>query len=162
VCARLSPSTVVSLGDSFHDAGAMDRMDQEDRAALEALIGAYQWIWIGGNHDPQTPDGLDGVRAKTVRFGALTLRHEPDAGARIGEIAGHLHPAARVAGEARSIRVRCFATDAQRLVMPAFGAYTGGLNLSDPAFTPVFPQGAVALALGVRQLHPIAPDRQVG
>lgn len=160
VCGRTTPSTVVSLGDSFHDGEALARMDSADVATLESLIGAHRWIWISGNHDPETPADLDGVRAKTVQFGKVTLRHEPEAGAAHGEIAGHLHPAARVSGEARSVRARCFATDGSRLVMPAFGAYTGGLNLSDPAFAGVFPHGAVALALGGRQLYPIAPDRQ--
>lgn len=162
LCARLSPSVVVSLGDSFHDGGAMDRMHEDDRGHLQALCGAHAFVWIAGNHDPQTPACLEGLRTDTISFGALTLRHEPRDGEAPGEVAGHLHPCARVLGGVRSVRARCFATDGARLVMPAFGAYTGGLDLSDGAFAPLFPRGVTAVMLGKSALHPVSADRLAG
>lgn len=161
LCARLEPAIVVSLGDSFHDGAAVSRMARDDLSRLKALTRMARFVWIQGNHDPHTPDEVAGERAESVRIGRLTLRHEPTAGDAPGEVAGHLHPCARVGGSPRSVRARCFATDGARLVMPAFGAYTGGLNLRDPAFTPLFARGAVALAIGRAQVHPIGPDRQV-
>jgi hypothetical protein len=159
LCDRLAPRQVVSLGDSFHDGRAFDRMDQADRAALAALVARQDWVWIAGNHDPETPPALAGRRMETLTLGALTLRHEPSPQDHPGEVAGHLHPCARILGEARSVRVRCFATDGDRLVMPAFGAYTGGLSLRDAAFAPLFPKGAAALAMGKDRLYPIGPER---
>lgn len=162
LCARLTPSLVVSLGDSFHDGGAVARMDSEDLARLQALCGGHRFVWIAGNHDPETPACLAGERLETITLGALVLRHEPSEGAAPGEVAGHLHPAARVIGGVRSVRARCFATDGARLVMPAFGSYTGGLDLSDEAYRPLFPKGAAALMLGRDALHPVGPDRLAG
>jgi hypothetical protein len=157
--ARLKPVTLVSLGDGFHDGRAGERIAAEDRAALKALTAACDWVWIEGNHDPAPPPGLGGRAAPDLRLGRLVLRHEPLAGEAQGEIAGHLHPCARIAGRARSVRARCFATDGARLVMPAFGAYAGGLNVCDPAFAPLFPRGLFALATGRGKVHPVAGDR---
>lgn len=155
--AALKPEIVVSLGDSFHDGGGPARMHARDRATLEEMIGACDWIWVEGNHDGRAPETLGGVVRNTLQLGALTLRHEPTGAAH--EIAGHLHPCAKVYGRGRSVRRRCFATDGVRLVMPAFGAFTGGLNICDDAFAPIFPDGATALVLGKDRVLPASRER---
>jgi uncharacterized protein len=155
----LAPDIVVSLGDSFHDVDGPARLDQADAAQISAFTRRSDWVWILGNHDPQLPPDLGGVAKHEIRIDTLTLRHEPKECAAPGEIAGHLHPCAKVAGRGRSVRRRCFATDGERLVMPAFGAYAGGLNLCDAAFAPIFPQGATALVLARDRILPAAPSR---
>ena len=142
VIGRYTPRRVIALGDSFHDRDAAARMGEEDRAALRALQAGRDWIWIAGNHDPAPPTLLAGEAQDEIRLGPITFRHEPRAGAAQGEIAGHLHPVARVVTTRGSLRRRCFASDGERCVMPAFGAYAGGLNLRDIAFAPLFPNGA--------------------
>jgi metallophosphoesterase superfamily enzyme len=117
---------------------------------------------VEGNHDGRAPETLGGVVRETLHIGALVLRHEPTAGAAPGEIAGHLHPCARVHGRGRSVRRRCFATDGARLVMPAFGAFLGGLNVCDRAFAPLFPDGALALVLGKARVLPAPWERLLG
>jgi uncharacterized protein len=160
VQARVQAKTIISLGDSFHDLGAVQRMARDDLAALRALAAGCDWVWILGNHDPAPPADVPGQSAHEITLGGLMLRHEPAPGASPGEVAGHLHPCTRVHSAARAVRVRCFATDGARLVMPAFGAYTGGLALTDAAFAPLFPRGATALAIGRARVHAVAA--QVG
>ena len=133
---RYAPRVVVALGDNFHDGGGPSRMLDNDRAALSALQRGREWIWITGNHDPVPADGIGGAFHARFTLGALTFRHLPGNGA--GQICGHLHPSARIAHRGRSVRRRCFAADAMRLVMPAFGAFTGGLNIRDAAFADFF------------------------
>ena len=156
---RLAPEIVVSLGDSFHDGGGPARMHASDRALLQDMIGRCDWIWVEGNHDGKAPETLGGVVRETLHVGALVLRHQPTHGAAPGEIAGHLHPCARVTGRGRSVRRRCFAIDGERLVMPAFGAFTGGLNLCDDAFAPIFPGGVTALVMGRERVLPAPQER---
>jgi metallophosphoesterase superfamily enzyme len=116
------------------------------------------WIWISGNHDPELPSDIGGTVANEVAIGAITFRHEPT-GAH-GEIAGHLHPKARVSARGRAVERRCFASDGVRAVMPAFGAYTGGLSIRDAAFARIFQTlGFVAHVLGDRRMHTIAAAR---
>jgi hypothetical protein len=155
-----APDIVVSLGDSFHDRGGPARIDGEDRALLQTMIAAADWIWVEGNHDGRCAETLGGAWRSDLQLGALTLRHEPS-GAH-GEIAGHLHPCARVAGKGRSVRRRCFATDGARLVMPAFGAYAGGLNIRDKTYAPIFPDGAAALVIGRNRVLPAPQERLLG
>jgi DNA ligase-associated metallophosphoesterase len=156
---RMSPDIVVSLGDSFHDGGGPARMAPRDRALLEDMIARCDWIWVEGNHDARSAETLGGAVRDVLHIGALVLRHEPTAGPAAGEIAGHLHPCARVAGRGRSVRRRCFATDGARLVLPAFGAFAGGLNVCDDAFLPLFPEGAMALVLGKDRVLPAPNER---
>jgi len=158
----MAPDIVVSLGDSFHDGGGIARMAAGDRDLLQSMIGRCDWIWVEGNHDGRAPEVLGGVVRDVLHIGALVLRHEPTAGAAPGEIAGHLHPCAKVSGRGRSVRRRCFATDGARLVMPAFGAFTGGLNVCDEAFAPLFPEGALALVLGKQRVLPAPWERLLG
>ena len=163
-CAALRPETVISLGDSFHDRSAELRLSDGDTARICALTAAHDWVWVEGNHDPDPPAYLGGRANKTLRIGPLVFRHEPT-GAR-GEIAGHLHPAAKVRSKAgRSVRKRCFVSDAERLIMPALGAFTGGLNVLDRAYDPIFPDGFMSFALGRERVVGIdrkrlLPDRQ--
>ncbi len=133
-----APNCVVALGDSFHDRQAGGRIGAEDRDAIRALQRRRDWIWIAGNHDPVLPDGLGGETKTQIALGAIVFRHEPAAGAAVGEIAGHLHPVAKVAGHGGSVRRRSFVSNGARCVLPAFGAFAGGLNLFDAAFEPVF------------------------
>ncbi len=159
---RLQPDTVISLGDSFHDKAAQSRLDADDIAAIRRLTGRCDWWWIEGNHDPVPPKDLGGRAGRELRLDMLTFRHEPLEGPRPGEVCGHLHPAAKVAGKSgRNVRTRCFATDGQRLVMPALGALTGGLNVLDNAFAPCFPQGLLAAALGRDGVYVVAQTRLV-
>jgi uncharacterized protein len=158
VIARHDPRTVVALGDSFHDRDAHDRLSAPDRGAIAALQMRRDWIWIAGNHDPVLPLDLGGAVAGEVAVGAIVFRHEPTGA--VGEIAGHLHPKARVATRGRSVERRCFAADGERVVMPAFGAYAGGLSIRDAAFANIFQSlGFVAHVLGDNRLHAISASR---
>jgi uncharacterized protein len=157
--ARLAPAMVISLGDSFHDVGGPARMDDADMRSLARLVDATDWVWIEGNHDPELPAALGGRTLRTLALGPLTLRHEPTPGDAPGEIAGHLHPCGKVAARGRSVRARCFATDGARMVMPAFGAFTGGLNVRDEAFAPLFPRACTALMLGRTRVYAAPPTR---
>ncbi len=158
VIARHDPRTVIALGDSFHDRDAHQRLHAADRATLPELQARRDWIWIAGNHDPALPREIGGTVADQVTLGPLTFRHEPT-GAQ-GEIAGHLHPKARVSNRGRSVERRCFASDGMRAVMPSFGAYTGGLSIRDDAFAAVFRSLAfTAYVLGDRRMHSIAAAR---
>ena len=157
---RYAPRVLIALGDSFHDGHGPSRMSAADRAALKAFQHSRDWIWIAGNHDPDLPDGLGGRFADVLAFGPLTFRHEPSVNAANGEIAGHLHPVARVARRGRAVRRRCFAGDGRRLVMPAFGAYAGGLNVRDRAIFSLF--GSLAFTahmLGAQRLFAVAAER---
>lgn len=158
VIARHDPRTVIALGDSFHDRDAHERLSPANRDVLGALQLRRDWIWISGNHDPALPDDLCGTVANEVAIGPITFRHEPTGAD--GEIAGHLHPKARISGRGRSVERRCFASDGVRAVMPAFGAYTGGLSIRDAAFAKIFQTlGFVAHVLGDRRMHTIAAAR---
>jgi uncharacterized protein len=158
VIARHDPRTVIALGDSFHDRSAHDRLSGPDRDGLAELQTRRDWIWISGNHDPALPSDLGGTVASEVAIGPIVFRHEPT-GAQ-GEIAGHLHPKARVSARGRSMERRCFACDGERAVMPAFGAYTGGLSIRDVAFAKIFQTpGLMAHVLGDNRLHTIAASR---
>lgn len=158
VVARHNPRMVIALGDSFHDRRAHRRLSAVDRDTLAALQVGRDWIWISGNHDPALPSNLGGIVATEVAIGRIAFRHEPTGA--FGEIAGHLHPKARVARRGRSMERRCFASDGERAVMPAFGAYAGGLNIRDAAFAKIFPStGFIAHLLGDSRLHSIAASR---
>jgi len=157
--ARLEPEIVVSLGDSFHDGGGPARMHERDRALLQSLIGRCDWIWVEGNHDGRSAETIGGVVREGLRIGALNLAHKPTPCAAPGEIAGHLHPCAKVSGRGRAVRRRCFATDGTRLVMPAFGAFTGGLNVCHDEFALLFPNGVTALVMGRTRVLPAPMER---
>ncbi|MBD8877817.1 ligase-associated DNA damage response endonuclease PdeM [Roseibium polysiphoniae] len=165
VVYAFDPARVIALGDSFHDTHGSDRLPPAYRAMLTTLQLDREWIWITGNHDPIAPVRLCGEAMDEVTIGALTFRHEPredvhDAGR--GEVCGHLHPAARVRRYGRSIRRSCFVTDGSRLVLPAFGALTGGLNVMDDAFSTLFePRRFSAFLLGENRLYPFTAARLI-
>jgi uncharacterized protein len=156
--AHYAPRVVVAVGDSFHDGGGPARLSREDRDNLHALQRGRDWIWLTGNHDPEPAANIGGVFHAMLSLGALTFRHIPT-GAE-GEIAGHLHPVARVSHRGRAVSRRCFAADKSRMVMPAFGAFTGGLNIRDAAFADAF--GTLAFTahmLGEERLYAFAAKR---
>jgi DNA ligase-associated metallophosphoesterase len=158
----LEPATLVLLGDSFHDARATARLDPIQAGRVLRLAAGRDLVWIVGNHDVQDErsalGGLPGEILDTYRLGPLTLRHEPLAGAAPGEVAGHLHPCAKLVRLGRGLRRRCFLTDGARLLMPAFGAYAGGLNVLDTAYAGLFAQTPSAAALGPKRVHLLALD----
>jgi uncharacterized protein len=157
---RYAPALVIALGDSFHDGGGPARMDDVSRCALLALQRGRDWVWIAGNHDPAPAAGVGGRFAAALALGPLAFRHEPSPQSCDGEVAGHLHPQARVARRGRAVSRRCFAGDGRRLIMPAFGAYAGGLNVRDRAITGLFgPLAFTAHLLGEHRLYAVAAAR---
>ena len=154
---RYQPARVIALGDSFHDRDAENRLAPETRAVLGAMQQGRDWLWITGNHDPAISRAMGGESAAEIVLAGVALRHEPTASEGSYEIAGHLHPAAKIRMRGRAIRRRCFALSARRCVMPAMGAYAGGLNLRDAAFRPLFRDGLSAHLLGDGRLFRIDP-----
>ena len=149
----LMPRTVVFLGDTLHDGRAEARIAPRDEQRLGALAQGRTLIWVVGNHDADGPRRLPGEIADELWIDALRLRHEPQAGPQAGEMAGHLHPCARVVARGRGVRRRCFITDGQRVILPAFGAYAGGLNVRDVAFNGMFLDSPVVVALGTDRAY---------
>ncbi len=160
---RLRPEMVVCLGDSFHDREAVGRLPQAERTEIERLTGLARFIWIAGNHDPVPPPKGWGHVAEEIADAPLIFRHEAQFGSADGEISGHYHPVAALTVRGRGLRRRCFLTDGRRVILPAFGAYTGGLNALDPAITQLFRDDYDALVVGrdaVRRLswRQLRPD----
>ena len=154
VLQRYAPARVICLGDSFHDRRGAALMPAGERDTLASLMRGRDWVWITGNHDPEPPQGIGGETLFEVTAGALAFRHEPSAGARRGEVSGHLHPVARLAG--RGSRRACFATDGQRMILPSFGVTTGGLNVLDRAFHGLFDMPrALACMIGHAGIYPV-------
>jgi hypothetical protein len=151
----LAPRLIVLLGDTFHDGRAEDRLCSRDAARVSGLARGRTLIWILGNHDADGPRGLPGERLAALSLGGLSFIHEPALAALSGEIAGHLHPCAKVAGVGGSVRRRCFITDGERLILPAFGAYAGGLNVRDPAIGGLLGRARLAGVLGRSRVHPV-------
>lgn len=157
--ARHKPRRVIALGDSFHDGEGPGRLPGIARDKLANFMSQSEWIWIEGNHDPDVPAWLGGKTTSEIAIGGLVFRHEPTGS--MGEVAGHLHPCATVTRRGHSMRRRCFVSDGARLVMPAFGAYTGGLSVRDPAFQALFGTAYLAYALGGRRVYAVAGDPQL-
>lgn len=141
-----SPKIVVCLGDSFDDMAAAEALDQETLARMVPLMAGVEWIWIEGNHDPG-PMEFGGTHKAEYTIGAMTFRHIPDF-YKSGEIAGHFHPKARIAARGLSLSRPCFLVDELRLVMPAYGTYTGGLSCEAPELQRLMEPDARALLLG--------------
>jgi hypothetical protein len=153
--ARTTPDAVVLLGDTFHDRRSEDRLAADDAERLRALAAGRKLIWVVGNHDADGPRSLPGEVVDELPLLGLVLRHEPQAGLQSGEVAGHLHPCARVASARGSVRRRCFVSDGERLIVPAFGAYAGGLNILDPAYAGMFARPPLTGALGADRVHAV-------
>jgi len=152
---RHKPSRVIALGDSFHDPDAADRLGTQERDVLAAMAASADFVWITGNHDPHPPAWLGGTVMESLRLGGLLFRHEPLALFQPGEVAGHLHPCASVSKWGRSVRRRCFVSDGLRLVLPSFGAYTGGLDVGERAIAALFAGPFHAYMLGTSRVFAI-------
>ncbi|HKY94192.1 MAG TPA: ligase-associated DNA damage response endonuclease PdeM [Kiloniellales bacterium] len=148
---RHRPALLLCLGDSFHDVEGPERLAAEDRAALVAIAAITELLWVEGNHDPGTlPEGL-GRLVEEIAFGPLLFRHQAARDFAGGEVSGHYHPKATVFGGLRRVTGRCFVTDGRRLILPAFGQLTGGLDVLDRAYRPLFPEGFEVVLLGERR-----------
>ncbi len=158
--ARWTPSIVVALGDSFHDRHGLARMDPANQARLHAWTRQTRFVWVLGNHDPEPAPGLAGTMTHCWSLGGLDFCHQARPGdGRRPELVGHHHPKASIPTRAGTVTRPCFVAGASRLMLPALGAYTGGLDVASPAIACLFPQGARAFLLGKGRLFgfPIAP-----
>ena len=160
--AALAPAMVVLLGDTFHDRKSEGRLAADDAERLCGLVCGCVFVWVVGNHDADGPRLLPGETVDEIVLCGLTLRHEPRAGLQPGEVSGHLHPAAKVKATRGRVRRRCFVTDSERAILPAFGAYAGGLNVRDAAFSGLFARPPLAGALGMGRVHPVGWRSLVG
>ncbi len=153
--ARHDPRRVICLGDSIHDPGAPDRMDANDTERIARMTASRAWFWVAGNHDPEPPSRWGGAVLSEMAIGPIMLRHRADDGPPepgTAEISGHFHPKASVPTRAARISGRCFAGDGRRLLLPAFGAYAGGLDVLDPAIAGLFGLAFDIVMLGRRNL----------
>jgi uncharacterized protein len=159
---RYQPRTVVALGDSFHDVGGPGRLAAADRARLAALTVQAEFIWVHGNHDPAPPAGIGGQAVPAWSWGGIMFRHIAEARA-AGEVSGHFHPKARVTTRAGEVVRACFVADSRKILLPAFGAYTGGLDVRSPAIAVHFPRGGRVFLLGESRLFsfPLAQTQRV-
>jgi len=152
---RYQPRVVVALGDSFHDAEGATRLPSGEIVRLQAMTAAHRFIWVQGNHDPAPPQGVGGEGMAEFVTTTLVFRHGAVAGGS-GEVSGHYHPKAAVPARGGSVRRPCFVADSRRVLMPAFGAYTGGLDVRDPAIARLFPRGGRVFLLGRERLFSFA------
>lgn len=148
---RWEPRIVVALGDSFHDAAGAARLAQTELARLCGMAAGRRVIWVQGNHDPEPHAGLPGDSVASFSIGPLVFRHQAEAGA-AGEISGHYHPKAAVPACGGRLSRSCFVADARRIMLPAFGAYAGGLDVSNAAIARLFPRGGRVFLLGRERL----------
>lgn len=139
---------VVCLGDSFDDLDASNALNETDRLQITALQAGRRWIWIEGNHDPG-PVELGGAHLAEWTCGTLTFRHIAQPGAQ-GEVSGHYHPKTTVRAKGRAITRPAFLFDHLRLILPAYGTYTGGLRSSDAALADIMAKDARAILTGIR------------
>jgi uncharacterized protein len=152
---RWQPATVIALGDSFHDSAGAGRLNPTDAERIALMTQAAKFVWVQGNHDPDPPDGIGGEAVIELTIGALTFRHQGIVAAD-AEICGHHHPKATVPVRGTNVSRPCFVFDSRRLMMPAFGAYTGGLDVRSAAVRALFPRGGRAFLLGRERLFSFA------
>jgi DNA ligase-associated metallophosphoesterase len=156
VIARYDPKLVISLGDNFHDRHGSELLPADLRRMITDMARGRDWIWINGNHDPDGTTDLPGTSSDELVYGGLVFRHEPSLISAKGEIAGHLHPAATVRRREKSVRRPCFASDGHRLLMPAFGVLSGGLDLRHRALQGLFARETlVAHLLGRDRIYSV-------
>ena len=151
---RHAPTRLVLLGDALHDDAALDRMATSDLVALRRMLSALEVIWISGNHDP-SPKALPGEVVDEWRRNRLVFRHiggGPTARTE-AEISGHYHPKATLPTRIGGVTRPCFLACAQRLVLPAFGAFTGGLDVKDPALGAITRAAHRVFLIGDARLH---------
>ena len=149
---RYAPKTLIALGDSFHDARGASRIGAKDAARIAQFAETLDLIWVLGNHDPTPPDGLPGRAVDEYQREHITFRHHPLAGGG-HEVFGHFHPRATIQARGGSVTRPCFMADSRRVLLPAFGAFTGGLDVRNPAIARLFPRGARAFLLGKERLY---------
>ncbi len=142
---RAGATRLYCLGDSFHDRFGCDRLPSDSRAMLEALTRRLDWTWIVGNHDPGFADHCGGRIVEEAGIGGITLRHEAVPGDPRPEISGHFHPKLRLSLNGRHISRRCFVASRSKLILPAFGSLTGGLDARHPEIVRAISGEAVAL-----------------
>jgi DNA ligase-associated metallophosphoesterase len=162
---RYRPATLVALGDSFHDSAAPTRMLPPDAQRLATLAAGLRTIWVLGNHDPALAGTLPGETTAAHAEAPLTFRHIAHATQPGGaEICGHHHPKARIPARAAHVTRPCFVADGLRVMLPAFGAYAGGLDVRDHAIAGLFPRGGRVFLLGQDRLFSFAlgPARRAG
>jgi DNA ligase-associated metallophosphoesterase len=163
VISRYDPKLVISLGDNFHDRVGSQHLPDAFRTLIVEMARGREWIWINGNHDPDGTVDLPGTCSDELYYAGLAFRHEPRDGLQKGEIAGHLHPAATVRRRERSVRRPCFATDGARLLMPAFGVMSGGLDLGHNAMKGLFDKASlIAHLLGRDRIYSVRYDNLRG
>lgn len=133
------------LGDSFHDKEGCERLPADARARLIALTGSTRWTWITGNHDAVLADHCGGDVVEEAEVDGLVLRHEADPREHRPELSGHFHPKLRLSLRGRNVARRCFVASGTKLILPAFGALTGGMDADDPVITKVVGGRAQAL-----------------
>jgi len=138
---------LICLGDSFHDRGGPDRLLPAARTALQLMTRNLDWWWITGNHDEDAAAQLGGRVMGEARLGPLVLRHEADVDDIAPELSGHFHPKLVIRHRGRHIARRCFALGPAKLILPAFGAFTGGLDIADPALRRALAGPAAALVV---------------
>ena len=158
---RTRAARVIALGDSFHREDGAAGLQDADRARLERLTRQAEWIWLSGNHDP-LPHGFAGLSLATHEQAGISFAHEPDRSA--GPlVAGHLHPAARVAINGRSMRASCFVCDDRLMILPAYGVSTGSLNVLGPAFQGLIRLDRMQVVMtGRDRVYPVSRKRLVG
>jgi DNA ligase-associated metallophosphoesterase len=133
------------LGDSFHDSEGCDRLPARAREMLTALTAATRWTWIVGNHDPGFADHCGGSITAEAEVDGLLLRHEADPAEQRPELSGHFHPKLRISHRGRRVSRRCFVATDRKLILPAFGSLTGGLDVWHPEIVKAVGPGAQAL-----------------
>uniref|UniRef100_UPI0035C9DDBD ligase-associated DNA damage response endonuclease PdeM n=1 Tax=uncultured Sphingomonas sp. TaxID=158754 RepID=UPI0035C9DDBD len=141
----LAPREIWCLGDSFHDAEGCDRLPAEAQATLRRLTGAAKWTWITGNHDAGMVDRCGGTVVDEAMVDGLILRHEAARGEARPELSGHFHPKLRVRLRGRLVSRICFVATERKLILPAFGSLTGGLDVDHPEIVRAVGPGAEAL-----------------
>ena len=132
IVAGTGAGEIWCLGDSFHDRHGCDRLPAKAREALTSLTAATKWSWIIGNHDPGFADHCGGTIAEEAEVDGLVLRHEADPGEVRPELSGHFHPKLRINRRGRQVSRRCFVATERKLILPAFGSLTGGLDADHP------------------------------
>jgi hypothetical protein len=142
---RTGATRLYCLGDSFHDRFGCERLPASSRALLEELTGRLDWTWIVGNHDPGFADHCGGQIVEEAEVGGIVLRHEAAAGDPRPEMSGHFHPKLRLSVNGRRISRRCFVASERKLILPAFGSLTGGLDARHPEIVRAVSGDAVAL-----------------
>lgn len=147
---------VVCLGDSFDDLAAADALPEEEKLWISRLQAGRRWVWIEGNHDPG-PVELGGTHLAELPVPPLTFRHIAKPGAS-GEVSGHYHPKARIRTPSRSVTRRAFLADRDRVILPAYGTYTGGLRSHDAALDGLMRREAIAILTG-HKMHAIPMPR---